>query len=80
MPRLVIVTGREGAGKSTLIRALLPHTPQEWRDRVDLADPEDVTIRQADADYRYLGIDTTRLDVAQTVHLVRTAIPEIYRG
>lgn len=26
--RLVIVTGQEGAGKSTIVRELLPHTPR----------------------------------------------------
>ncbi|MFJ8581155.1 hypothetical protein [Micromonospora sp. NPDC093277] len=170
--RLVLVTGEEGAGKSTIIRALLPHTPrsaridaedigqtnpcpmddeffgllrrnvaglvenywtagydnviagsflrnypdylafrqlltrspavflvellvdndvrnyrritrakrttQKWRDLVDLI-PEDRTIRQAtDADYRYIGIDTTTLDVAATVRRIRDAIPELY--
>jgi energy-coupling factor transporter ATP-binding protein EcfA2 len=35
-------------------------TTQEWRDMVDLT-REDLTFRQAtDADYRYVGIDTTR--------------------
>jgi hypothetical protein len=53
-------------------------TTQEWRDMVDQA-PEDVTIRQvADADYRYIGIDTTDLDVSGTVQRIRSAIPEIY--
>jgi energy-coupling factor transporter ATP-binding protein EcfA2 len=170
--RLVIVTGEEGAGKSTIIRALLPHTArgarvdaedigqtnpcamddeffdllrtnvaglvdsfwtagyvnviagsflrhysdylafrrlltlpstvflvellvdkdvrdhrrasrpkettQEWRDMVDLIE-EDRTIREAtDADYRYVGIDTTDLDVAETVHQIKGAIPEVY--
>jgi chloramphenicol 3-O-phosphotransferase len=170
--RLIVVNGEEGAGKSTVIRALLPHTPrgaridaedvgqvnpclmdddlfdlirrnvallvenfwragyvnvvagsflreysdylafrrllpppsavflvellvakdvrdrrratrakqttQQWRDRVDLL-PEDVTIRQtSDADYRYLGIDTTDLDVAETVRRIKAEIPEIY--
>ncbi|MEU6265479.1 hypothetical protein [Saccharopolyspora shandongensis] len=170
--RLIVVSGEEGAGKSTIIRALLPHTPrgaridaedvgqvnpclmdddlfglirrnvallvenfwragyanviagsflreysdylafrrllpppsavflvellvakdvrdrrrvtrakqttQQWRDGVDLI-PEDVTIRQApDADYRYLGIDTTDLDVAETVRRIKAAIPEVY--
>jgi hypothetical protein len=53
-------------------------TTQEWRDRVDLI-PEDVTIRQAsDSDYRYLGIDTTDLDVVETVRRIKAGIPEIY--
>jgi ABC-type cobalamin/Fe3+-siderophores transport system ATPase subunit len=170
--RLVLVSGEEGAGKSTIVRALLPHTPnsaridaedlgqtnpcpmdneffdllrrnvaglvenfwtagytnviagsflrdypdylafrklltlpravflvdlivdkdvrdgrrvtrakqttQEWRDMVDRT-PEDLTIRQAtDADYRYVGIDTTRLDTLETVRRIKHAIPEIY--
>ena len=170
--RLVIVTGEEGAGKSTVVRALLPHTPRgaqidaedvgqvnpcpmddrffdllrhnvarlvenfwragyvnvvagsfvrdypdylafrrlltppsavflvelsvaknvrdhrratrakqttrQWRDMVDLI-PEDLTIRLAtDPDYRYVGIDTTDLDVAGTVQRIKAAIPEIY--
>ena len=29
--RLVLVTGEEGAGKSTIIRAVLPHTPDSAR-------------------------------------------------
>ena len=29
--RLVVVTGEEGAGKSTIVRALLPHTPHGAR-------------------------------------------------
>ncbi|MGW4462092.1 hypothetical protein [Micromonospora sp. NPDC004704] len=55
-------------------------TTQEWRDMVDLI-PEDPTLRQAtDADYRYLGVDTTRLDVAGTVDRIRTGIPEVFAG
>ena len=53
-------------------------TTQEWRDMVDQI-PEDQTIRQAaDADYRYIGIDTTGLDVAGTVQRIKGAIPEVY--
>lgn len=169
---LVLITGEEGAGKSTIIRALLPHTPsgvridaedlaqtnpcpmddeffellrrnvaglvenfwnagyanvitgsffrdyrdyvafralvtqpaavfmvellvdktvrdhrrvtrakqtsQEWRDMVDLI-PEDLTIRQAaHPDYRYLGIDTTTLDIDETVQRITKAIPEVF--
>jgi hypothetical protein len=54
-------------------------TTQEWRDMVDQT-PEDETIRlAADADYRYIGIDTTDLDVARTVQQIKDAIPEVYR-
>ncbi len=53
-------------------------TTRQWRDMVDLI-PEDLTIRQAtDPDYRYVGIDTTDLDVAGTVQRIKAAIPEIY--
>jgi guanylate kinase len=72
--RLVIVSGEEGAGKSTIVRALLPHTPSGAR-----IDAEDVSLREAaGADYRYVGIDTSRLDVAATVDRIRAAIPEVY--
>jgi hypothetical protein len=53
-------------------------TTQEWRDMVDQI-PEDRTIREAaDADYRYIGIDTTDLNIAGTVQRIQHAIPEIY--
>jgi hypothetical protein len=53
-------------------------TTQEWRDMVDSV-PEDRTLREAtDADYRYVGVDTTRLDVTETVRRIKVAIPEIY--
>jgi hypothetical protein len=55
-------------------------TTQEWRDMADQV-PEDRTLRQApDADYRYIGIDTTDLDVAGTVQRIKGAIPEVYAG
>lgn len=55
-------------------------TTQEWRDMVDQI-PEDQTIRQAaNADYHYVGIDTTNLDVAETVQRIKDAIPEVYAG
>jgi hypothetical protein len=41
--------------------------------------PEDETIRQAtDADYRYIGVDTTCLDVGETVRRIQDAILEIH--
>jgi energy-coupling factor transporter ATP-binding protein EcfA2 len=71
-----LLVAREVRNHRRLTRA--KQTTQEWRDRVDLV-PEDVTIRQAlDADYRYLGIDATDLDVTETVRRITAAIPEIY--
>jgi hypothetical protein len=53
-------------------------TTQDWRDLVDRI-PEDRTIREATgADYRYVGVGTTHLDVAETVRQIRSAIPEVY--
>jgi hypothetical protein len=53
-------------------------TSQEWRDLVDLT-PEDLTIRQAvNPDYRYIGVDTSALNVAETIHRITAAIPEIF--
>lgn len=53
---------------------------EEWRDMVDRVDPESEysTFDQADADYRYVRIDNDGLTVADTVMIVRQAIPEIY--
>jgi hypothetical protein len=51
-------------------------TTPEWRDTVDLI-LKGLTIRQAiDADYRYVGIDTTRLDVHETVRRIKHEIPQ----
>jgi hypothetical protein len=69
-----LLVGREVRNRRRITRA----TTQEWRDMVDQI-PEDQTIRQAaDADYRYIGIDTTGLDVARTVQRIKGAIPEVY--
>ncbi|HJE61346.1 MAG TPA: AAA family ATPase [Nocardiopsis listeri] len=172
--RLIIITGQEGVGKSTLVRALLRHTPQgaqidaedlgqinpcvmddtfnemlrrnvaalaenfwafehhnvlaasfidthddyrmfrplipdnieitviqlcaakpvrdqrrifrhktsspQWRDRVDLACPEDTSLDHAadSSDYRYLRIDNDNEAVENTVHRIREAFPSIY--
>ncbi len=53
------------------------HTTQEWRDTVDEADPEDTTLRGAGAGYRYVALDTSDLDVAQTVARIRTDVLEL---
>jgi adenylylsulfate kinase-like enzyme len=53
-------------------------TTKEWRDAVDLVDPEDTTLRLAAGDYRYCEIDTTHLSVWETVARIKRAVPEIY--
>jgi hypothetical protein len=71
-----LLVDREVRNRRRITRA--KQTTQEWRDMVDQI-PEDQTIRQAaDADYRYIGIDTTGLDVARTVQRIKGAIPEVY--
>jgi hypothetical protein len=71
-----LLVDREVRDRRRITRA--KQTTQEWRDMVDQI-PEDQTIRQAaDADYRYIGIDTTGLDVGETVQRIIGAIPEIY--
>jgi hypothetical protein len=71
-----LLVDREVRDRRRITRA--KQTTQEWRDMVDQI-PEDQTIRQAaDADYRYIDIDTTDLDVARTVQWIKGAIPEVY--
>ena len=71
-----LLVDRQVRNRRRITRA--KQTTQEWRDMVDQI-PEDQTIRQAaDADYRYIGIDTTDLDVARTVQRIKGAIPEVY--
>jgi energy-coupling factor transporter ATP-binding protein EcfA2 len=73
-----LLVDREVRNRRRITRA--KQTTQEWRDMVDQI-PEDQTIRQAaNADYRYIGIDTTGLDVARTVQRIKDAIPEVYAG
>ena len=73
-----LVVDREVRDHRRITRA--KQTTQEWRDMVDQV-PEDRTIRlAADADYRYIGIDTTDLDVTETVLRIKGAIPEVYAG
>jgi hypothetical protein len=71
-----LLVDRQVRGHRRITRA--KQTTQEWRDMVDQI-PEDRTLREAvDAGYRYIGIDTSYLDVAATVDRVRQAIPEVY--
>ena len=54
---------------------------EDWHPSLSVQVPEDRTIRDAaDADYTYIGIDTTHLDVPATVDRVMSAIPEVYAG
>lgn len=71
-----LLVDREVRNRRRITRA--KQTTQEWRNMVDQI-PEDQTIRQAaDADYRYIGIDTAGLDVTRTVQRIKDAIPEVY--
>jgi hypothetical protein len=71
-----LLVDREVRNRRRITRA--KQTTQQWRDMVDQI-PEDQTIRQAaDADYRYIGVDTTNLDIASTVQRIKGAIPEVY--
>jgi len=71
-----LLVDREVRNSRRITRA--KQTTQDWRDMVDQI-PEDQTIRQAaDADYRYIGIDSTDLDVTRTVQRIKDAIPEVY--
>ena len=70
-----LLVDREVRNRRRITRA--KQTTQQWRDMVDQI-PEDQTIRQAaDADYRYISVDTTNLDVASTVQRIKDAIPEV---
>ena len=71
-----LLVGREVRNRRRITRA--KQTTQQWRDMAGQI-PDDQTIRQAaGADYRYIGIDTTELDVGETVQRIQGAIPEIY--
>lgn len=55
-----------------------PSTKQ-WRDRVDASYPHDNTsLRDNARDYRYVLVDNSNQELAETVAAIRTAIPEIY--
>lgn len=52
-------------------------TSQEWRDAVDQAEPDDTTLQRADAGYRYITLDTSDLDVAQSVMRIRVEVLDV---
>lgn len=71
-----LLVDREVRTQRRLTRA--KRTTQEWRDMVDQI-PEDRTLREAPhTDYRYLGIDTTHLDIPATINQIKVKIPELY--
>lgn len=53
-------------------------TSKQWRDRVDAADPEDTTLREAPGDYRHIAIDSSQLTVAETALLIKRALPDVF--
>jgi adenylate kinase family enzyme len=53
-------------------------TSEEWRDRVDEADPEDTTLATTHSDYRFLRIDNDNVPVTETVRRIQAWAPELY--
>lgn len=52
---------------------------QDWRDQVDTSYPaDDTSLRDNAQDYRYVRIDNSFQEVADTVAAIKAAIPEIY--
>ncbi len=51
---------------------------REWRDHVDLVDPEDTTSRRHDDEYHYLAVTTDRQQLSETLEMITTAFPEVF--
>lgn len=51
---------------------------KEWRDWIDEAYQEDVSLGAAPQDYRYIRVDNDHLTIPETVAMIQAAIPEIY--
>jgi hypothetical protein len=49
-------------------------TTQEWRDAVDEVEREDLSLAHAEADYRYVAVDTTGWSAAETVEHLRAEV------
>lgn len=58
------------ARRSTRVKT----TSQEWRDAVDQLEAEDTSLRRADADYRYVAVDTSELTPCETVEHLKAAV------
>lgn len=54
-------------------------TDKEDRDDIDRRYPEDCSLMQAGDDYRYIRVDNSALSVAETVHAIQQAIPEVFQ-
>lgn len=53
-------------------------TSEEWRDSVELVDPEDMTFKEGGDAYSYLRIDNDNLSIDDVLSRIKRAIPEIY--
>ena len=51
---------------------------QEWRDWLDEHHPEDISLRMADADYRYIRVENSELSLDETVDQIVASIPNVY--
>lgn len=59
------------------IERLKPST-KEWRDHVDLVDPEDFTLAEGAESYRFLRIDNDDFSVEESIQLIRVWAPELF--
>ena len=53
-------------------------TSEEWRDMVELVDPEDASFASANADYKFLRIDNDDLTVSDSVERIRQWEPGLF--
>ncbi|MDB4978250.1 MAG: hypothetical protein JWM56_436 [Candidatus Peribacteria bacterium] len=54
-------------------------THEAWREEMEKSHPEDMTLKDHLADYRYIRIDNTDLSAEETVIEIMRSIPELYQ-
>jgi len=52
---------------------------KKWRDELDSSYSEDSTLRDAEADFRYIHIDNSLLTIAETIERIRQELPEVFQ-
>lgn len=51
---------------------------KEWRDALDRSYPEDTSLCDTPADYKYVRIDNSALTLSETVKRIKHALPEVF--